>query len=193
LTVVHHKKGTRAALAFVTDDSRSLFFSTNDIRPDSYALYRYDLVSKTRELVLDEPGVWFAADHREDGGVLKVLMVKLTGALWREYGELDVRTKTLTPLLGQGEQTEYAMEYAAAPGEFFVVTNKLGDFRRLYRWKPGGELTPVTPGMAMDVSGFGVDQPRRRLYYTINDQGDRKSTRLNSSHVKSAYAAFRLK
>src|SRR5690606_4887449 len=90
---------------------------------------------------------------------------------WREYAELDVRTKTLTPLLGQGEQTEYAMEYAAAPGEFFVVTNKLGDFRRLYRWKPGGELTPVTPGMAMDVSGFGVDQPRRRLYYTINDQG----------------------
>ncbi|HEX7085123.1 MAG TPA: prolyl oligopeptidase family serine peptidase [Vicinamibacterales bacterium] len=171
LTVVHHKKGTRAALAFVTDDSRALFFSANDIRPDSYALYRYDLVSKTRELILDQPGVWFAADHRDDGGALKVLMVKATGALWREYAELDVRTKSLTPLLGQGEQVEYDVRYAPTPGEFFVATNKLGEFRRLYRWKPGGELTPVTPEMAMDVSGFDIDRPRRRLYYTVNDQG----------------------
>ena len=54
------------------------------------------------------------------------------------------------------------MAYAAEPGEFFVLTNKLGEFRRLYRWKPGGELTPVTPEMAMDVSDFDLDDAKAR-------------------------------
>ena len=171
LTLVHHEKGTRASFAFATADSKRMFFSANDIEPDSYAFYQYDLAAQRRELVLDEPGIWFAADHREDDGALRVLMARATGALWREYAELDLRTKTLTPLLGQGEQVEYAMRYAPAAGEFFVLTNKLGEFRRLYRWRPGGELAPVTPEMAMDVSAFTVDEPRQRLYYTVNDRG----------------------
>ncbi len=171
LTLVHHKKGTRAGFAFASSDSRFVYFSTNDIKPDSYALYRFDLGAKQRELVFDEPGLWFVADRMEHNGALKLLMAKATGALSREYAEFDVQAKTLTPLLGQGEQIEYSMGYATQPGEFFVLTNKVGEFRRLYKWKSGGALAPITPEMKMDVSGFDIDEARARLYYTVNDQG----------------------
>ena len=171
LRVVQHKKGTRAALAFVTPDSKTLYYSANDIKPDSYALYRYDIATGQRQLVFDQPGLWSVADKRSDGGGLKLLLSKATGALSREYAEFDVTTKALTPLLGQDERAEYSMRYAPMAGEFFVLTNKLGEFRRLYRWKPGGTLAPITPDAKYDVSGFELDEPRARLYLSISEKG----------------------
>ena len=171
LTVIHHKKGTRSGYFFTTDDSRSIYFGANDIKPDSYAIYRYDLATRQRELVFDQAGLWSVSDRRGAPGALKLLLSKATGAAWREYAEYDVATKVLTPLLGQNEKTEYQVAYAIEPGEFFVLTNKLADFRRLYRWKPGGELVPVTPEMPMDVSDFDLDDARSRLYLSLNDRG----------------------
>ena len=171
LSLIHHKKKTRAGYAFTTDDSKTIYFSANDIKEDSYAIYRYDLGTKQRELVFDQPGLWSVSDHRSDGGALKLLLSKATGALSREYAEYDVATKTLTPLLGQNEKTEYRAAYGPEPGELFVLTNKLGEFRRLYRWKPGGELSPITPEVSMDVSGFDLDDVKARLYLSLNDRG----------------------
>lgn len=171
LTVLHHKNGTRATYAFTTEDSRTIYFSANDIKPDSYAIYRYDVAAKQRELVFDQPGLWSVSDHRRDAGALKLLLSKATGALSREYAEYDVATKTLTPLLGQNEKSDYQAAYAAEPGELLVLTNKLGEFRRLYRWKLGGGLTPVTPDISMDVSGFILDDAKARLYLSLNDRG----------------------
>lgn len=171
LTRIHHKKGTRAFYAFTTDDSTAVYFSANDIKPDSYALYRFDLGTRERTLVFDQPGLWSVSDHRGPASALKLLFSKATGALSREYAEYDVASQTLTPLLGQNEKVEYQAAYAAEPGELFVLTNKLGEFRRLYRWKPGGALNPITPEMAMDVADFDLDQAKARLYLTLNDRG----------------------
>lgn len=171
LALIHHKKSTRAFYAFTTDDSRTIYFGANDIKPDSYALYRYDLGTKRRDLVFDQPGLWSVSDHRGDAAGLKLLLSKATGALSREYAEYDVVTRTLTPLLGQNEKVEYQAAYAAEPGELLVLTNKLGEFRRLYRWKPGGALIPVTPEMAIDVAAFDLDEAKSRLYLSLNDRG----------------------
>ena len=48
----------QTALQFISDDSKALYFSANDIDPASYAIYRYDLASAKRELVFDTPGLW---------------------------------------------------------------------------------------------------------------------------------------
>ena len=48
---------------------------------------------------------------------------------------------------------------ARRTGELLVLTPKLGDFRRLYRWK-AGTLTPVTPTLKWDVAGFSLDHGR---------------------------------
>ncbi len=174
LALIHHKKSTRAFYAFTTDDSRTIYFGANDIKPDSYAIYRYDLGTKRRDLVFDQPGLWSVSDHRGDAAGLKLLLSKATGALSREYAEYDVSTRTSTPLLGQNEKVEYQAAYAAEPGELLVLTNKLGEFRRLYRWKPGGALIPVTPEMAMDVAAFDLDEAKSRLYLSLNDRGYRR-------------------
>jgi protease II len=160
----------------ILDDSRTVFLHSNDIRPDSYAVYRYDLETGQRSLVFGEPGLWSVADHRGAGNGLRLLLVKSTGALATEYYELVPATKKLTPLFGPGEETEYSASYSAEPGELLVRTNKFGEFRRLYRWKIGSDataksFTPVTPDMKMDVFDFSIDPARKHVYVGVNDGG----------------------
>jgi len=169
--LVQHKPGARAFYSFITNDSKYLYFAANDIKPDSYAIYRYDLTTGQRDLLFSEPGLWEIADHREEKDRTILLLSKATGALSAEFFEWDTQGKTLKPLFGQGEKIEYAARYAAQPDEILVQTNKLGEFRRLYRWTAAGGLKPVTPEMNMDVSGFEIDQARKHVYFSLNDRG----------------------
>ena len=160
----------------VLDDSRTLLFRSNDVKPDSYAVYSYDLVTGQRTLLFGEPGLWNVADHRGSTSSLRLLLAKATGALWIEYYEYDVASKKLTPLLGVGEKLEYEATYASDPGELLVKTNRFGEFRRVYRWKIGtdssaGSFRPVSPDVKMDVAGFGIDHARRHVYMELNDGG----------------------
>jgi dipeptidyl aminopeptidase/acylaminoacyl peptidase len=170
LVEIQHRPGVQTAAQLLARDGRTLYYRSNDRRPDAYALYRYDLVSGARELVLDQPGLWSIRDERAG----KLLLKKETGALTSEWFEWDVAARALAPLLGQGEAEEYEVAYAAQPGELLVQTNKLGDLTRLYRWKAGA-LAPVTPELKWEVSGFSLDQGRTRLLYQVNEAG---STRL---------------
>jgi len=171
LAELQHKPGVQTAAQLLTPDGRTLYFRSNDRKPDAYALYAHDLASGKTELLLEAPGLWSIQDRRPDG---RLLVSKSTGSLSSEWFEWSPATRALTPLLGQGEKEEYDVRYAAAEGELLVQTNKLGDLRRLYRWKAGA-LTPVTPALSWDVSGFTIDEPRRRILYQVNEGG---STRL---------------
>jgi dipeptidyl aminopeptidase/acylaminoacyl peptidase len=161
---------------FTTDDSKTIYFHSNDVRPDAYAVYRYDVATQGRSLVVGDPGLWAVADHRGEGSNLRLLLVKQTGALSTEYWEWTEATKKAVPLLGIGEAIEYTASYSAQPGELLVQTNKIGDFRRLYRRKIGSDasaksFTPVSPDVKMDVSAFSIDWPRAHVYFTMNDGG----------------------
>ncbi len=171
LRVIQHVPKVRTFHAFTSADSKWIYFTANDLRPDSYAVYRYDLSAGRKELLFSQDGLWEIADHREEPAETRLLLQKATGALSSEVYEWGTKGRTLRPLLGQGETTEYTVAWAADPGELLVLTNKLGDFRRLYRWKAPGGFTPVTAEMKMDVSGFSIDQARRHVYYTLNDGG----------------------
>jgi protease II len=157
--------------AFTSGDSKWIYFIANDLKPDSYAIYRYDLAAGKKELLFSQDGIWRIEDYREKPSDTTLLLRKATGALSCEFYEWNTSGRTLKPILGQGETTEYTASYAADPAALLVLTNKLGNFRRLYLWKPQGDFTAVTPEMQMDVSGFTIDPARRHLYYTINDGG----------------------
>ena len=103
LRVIQHREGVQTSAQFVSRDDRFLYFRANDRRPDSYAIYRYELATGARELVFDEPGLWSVDDER--GGQL--LLAKAIGALTSECYEWDLAGRTLTPLFGQGENEEY--------------------------------------------------------------------------------------
>lgn len=166
LVTIRHAPKVRTALQFVTDDSKALYYAANDLAADSYAIYRYDLATKTSALVFDTPGLWSIADHRDR----EWLMVKQLGNAQNEIYRYDTRTKQLTPLLGQGEVAEFDVRYGAKPGQVLVRTDKLGDFQRLYRLE-GTALTPISPDIAHDVESFAIDAARTRIYYRINEDG----------------------
>jgi hypothetical protein len=110
LKVIQHTPKVQTGLAFIADDSKTLYFSANDIKPDSYAIYRFDVKAAKRELVFDTPGLWSVADHRGD----KMLLVKNIGSAQQEVHEYDLKTKQLAPLLGQNEKEQYAVTYGAS-------------------------------------------------------------------------------
>ena len=167
LTVVQHTPGVQTFYDFTSLDGKWIFFHSNDQKKDSYAIYRWNVVSKTKEVVFTEPGLWTISDFRPDG---HLLLRKDTGSLWAEYSEWDPATQKLTPLLGQGEKTEYAAQYGANEGQLLVLTPKFGEFRRLYAFSQG-KFAPVTSELKWDVSRFSIDQSRTRILYTVNAAG----------------------
>jgi dipeptidyl aminopeptidase/acylaminoacyl peptidase len=167
LTVIQHAPNVQTFFDFVSADGAWIYFHANDQKPDSYAVYRWSPVSKAKETILAEPGLWSIADHRPDG---RLLLQKSTGSLSSEYSEWSPATRALTPVIGQGEAVEYQASYGPGDGQVLVLTPKLGDFRRLYSLEKG-KLTPITPEMKWDVSGFSVDEARQRVVYTMNEGG----------------------
>lgn len=168
LRVVQHKSGIQTNYFFTSDDSRYVYFGANDVTPDSYTIYRYDITTQQRELVFGEKGLWEVDDHQKDG---RLLLAKSTGALSREYYEYDPAQKKLVPLFGQNEKEEYRASYGAQPGELLVLTAKFGEFRRLYRYRGGDRFEPLTPDIKSDVDNFAIDEARQHVLYTINDGG----------------------
>jgi dipeptidyl aminopeptidase/acylaminoacyl peptidase len=167
LRVVQHAPKVQTFLDYISDDSRSLYYRANDKEPASYAVYRYDVATGKRDTMLDEKGIWQIADHRGD---TRWLLVKLLGATHQEVYEFDVKTRALTPVLGQGEDAEYAVAYGARPGQILVATNKLGEFRRLYALE-AGKWTPVSPEIRHDIEDLKVDAAHARIYFHINEDG----------------------
>ncbi len=180
LRVVQHKPGVQTSAALVSDDGRFLYYHSNDRKPDAYAVYRYELATGKVELLIEAPGLWEVADARPDG---RLLVAKATGALSSEWFEWSPATRALTPLFGQGEAVEYQASYGAAEGELLVQTNKLGDHRRLYRWK-AGQLTAVSPELRWDVKEASIDRARRRVLYTVNEGGYTRLHALDARTLK---------
>lgn len=169
LETIFQKDGVRAFLGFISDDGASIFYRANDRKPDSYAIYRYDVAERRADLVFAEDGLWSIADDRPDG---RLLLSKATGSTTSEYYGYDPATKALTPFLGQGEQEDYDVKFGMADGDLVVRTPKLGDFQRLYRYSTATrELTPITPEIGFDVDSFSVNRISGRILYTVNRGG----------------------
>ena len=150
LKVVQHKAKVQTHFETMSLDSRWLYFSANDVKPESFAIYRYNMETGDKQLLFSQDGTWSVGDLLPSG---KLLLRKETGNIAREFYEWDSDVQALTPVVGQGEKEQYEVAYSAKPGEFLVLTPKFGDFKRLYRFK-GGKYEPLTPELSADVSEF---------------------------------------
>ncbi|MEO6776207.1 MAG: prolyl oligopeptidase family serine peptidase [Kofleriaceae bacterium] len=169
LRVIQHTPGVQTKLAFISDDSRAVFFTANDRAPDAYAVYRFDVNTGERRLLFDTPGLWSIADHRGDHW----LMQKRTGSRTSEIYDYDVAAKALTPLLGAGEAEAYDVAFGAKAGQLLVLTDKLGEYRRLYtaEARKPEQLSPIVTELPHDLESFVIDHARRRIYYVVNEDG----------------------
>ena len=177
LQVIQHKPGIQTEFQFVSDDSRWVYFRSNDKKLDAYALYRYDRAQKRIEEVFTQDGLWDIADHK--GG--RLLLAKEVGSNMAEFYELDEASMALTPLFGQGEREDYSAMYGPGEGEVLVNTPHFGEFRRLYSWQRG-KFSPISPEIKNDVSNWSIERPRRRVLYTVNESG---YTRLHAMDART--------
>jgi protease II len=180
LTPIQHISGVQTFFGALSLDSKWLYFSSNDVKKDAYAVYRWDLEKGSRERIVEQDGLFSVADLADDG---RLLLHRATGALASDVWEWDPKTRGLTPLFGQNEKEEHRAAYGARPGEIIVLTNKLGDFRRLHRWEKG-TLTPIGAELKHDVSGFSIDRTRRRILYTVNENGFTRPFALDARSLK---------
>jgi dipeptidyl aminopeptidase/acylaminoacyl peptidase len=167
LIEIQHKSGVQTFFEHVTDDSRFIYYRSNDVRPDSFAIYRYDLQQKAREKIFDHEGLWNVDGVKTDG---RLLLRRDRGSLIAEYHEWDPRTKKLAALFGQNEREEYQGAYGATEGEVVVLTNKFGEYRRLYSWRQG-KFTPITEEIPHDIAEFRLDRNKTRVLYQLNEDG----------------------
>jgi dipeptidyl aminopeptidase/acylaminoacyl peptidase len=179
LQLVQHTAKVQTSLEYFSDDSKSLYFRANDIAADSYAIYRFDIAAKKRELMFDQKGLWSISDHKGDSW----LMTKALGSQQTEIYSYDTKSKQLAPLLGQNEVEQYRVRFGAKAGQVLVLTNKPSDYRRLYALE-NGKLTPVTPDVKHDVEGFSIDDARNRIYYSTNEHGYSKIGVLDAKTLK---------
>jgi protease II len=176
LHTVFEMRKVQAHFAFVTADSREIYFTANDVSPDSYTVYKYDIASGTRTRVFGEKGYWAVMDHKGSGASLRLLLAKRPSSLASEYYEYAPSTQQLTPLVGAGESVDYEAQYGAQPGELLVATDKFRDLKTFYRWKIGTDTSAasfreVFASPSMEVSEIKIDYARRYIYVELNDRG----------------------
>lgn len=173
LEVIQYTPKVQTALQYVDNNSRVIYFSANDIKPDSYTIYRYDFQTKQKTQISGGDGIWWIADvfvNPKTGDREKFLFAKATGSQSREYYDFDVKTRVTTPMLGQNEQEDYSVQYGVNVDEYLVLTPKFSEFRRLYSYK-NNKFTPITPELKADIANFDIDDRRQRILYSINDGG----------------------
>ena len=142
LELVAGKKKVISRAQFVTSDSRYLYYTMNDSDPVIHSLYKMDL--KTRKKIRVHPGIkgrMLMADYRENGDIL---LVNYKGNVMSEYFLFNEKTKETTPVVGHDEMESYSVRFAPKKGEYLVLTNKFGEYHRLYLLKKG-RFQAITP------------------------------------------------
>lgn len=169
LQVIQHTPKVQTEAQHLTSDGAHLYFRANDVKPDSYAIYRYAFATKAIERVFGDDGIWSLADRDDKAG--RLLLYKQVGSNMNELYEFDEKARALTPLFGQGEREDYEAIYGAGD-DVIVLTPKFSGFRRLFVFSRAKKtFSPLTTDEKWDVLGFGMDEAKTRLLITRNEGG----------------------
>lgn len=181
IEMLYHKTKVRSRYSFISNDSQFIYFTSNEKKQDSFSIYRMNLKNRLIETLFDEQGTWDIADHLEKEK--RLLLVKYNGSMQNEYFDYNTVTKELKPVIGQGELEEYNVVYVGRKNEYFVISNKTTDFKKLYLMSRG-QLKPIGPDINFDISDFSIDESRSRLIYSINKNGYTEIGVLNTKSFK---------
>ena len=167
LIEIYKKAGVHASYGWSTNDAETIYYTANDIKPDSFAIYAYSVPTGQRELIFSEPGFWSIADAWGDR---TFLLKRQKSDTSNEYWTWTRGEKGFVPVVGQNEDELYQVAFGNHPGEFFVLVNRLGKFRTLYYGKDA-KLTPITIAESNEIESFDIDHMRFRLYIQRNLEG----------------------
>jgi dipeptidyl aminopeptidase/acylaminoacyl peptidase len=181
LKPIYRKKKVQVFLGFVTADSKSLYFRANDRNPKSYAIYKYNIESGEKSLVFEVPvGYWFIADHFCND---LLLLANWKGNTSSEYYLYDVKTKTQTPVFGQGENEEYSARFGATKDQLIVLTNRFSEYRKVFLWQKG-KFTAITSNETYDIDSIDTDRQKTKAVLRVNKGGYYSAKAMNLKSLK---------
>jgi dipeptidyl aminopeptidase/acylaminoacyl peptidase len=167
LTEIFRKPKVQVSYAWSSNDGDTIWFMANDLNPESYALHSYSISTKKIETLFKEPGLWSVADTFGD----KIFLMKKSKTNFAsEYWVYRVGETGFVPIIGQNEMVDYKVTFGAQPTEFFVLSNKQGEFRSLFYAKDG-KLAKLTIDEKNDIDDFVTDHMRFRVYIHRNVGG----------------------
>jgi len=168
---LYRKSKVQVFYSFITDDSKYIYFSANDQKPDAYNIYKLNLLTMEKELVFEGDGNWSIADQKNNGEAL--LLVKYTGSKTTEYYSFNPKNKKTEPIIGQDPVGEFDVSFGAKNDDYIVLTPQ-GEFKQLFllQHKKSKKLQLISDSKLMyDVGGFSIDRKRTRIVYNINRGG----------------------
>lgn len=168
LKLIQKKKDVQVIFNTLSDDSRFVYFTANDITPSTRTLYRFDFKTTKIEQIFHQEGNWGIVELKKN----KILLYKAKTNVASEYHELDLETKALKPILGTDEFTDYRVAYGNHEDEFFVLTNKFRDFASLYLYSAKVKSWKgIVENNNFEIDDFFLDQKKTRIHYSINQNG----------------------
>ena len=84
---------------------KKLYFYANDLGPTTFAIYEYDIETKTKVLLTKGSGFWWIQDIDEEND--EMILGHAISNTAREYFLFNKKTKEKKDLLGQNEKVNY--------------------------------------------------------------------------------------
>lgn len=181
LTKLFHKPKVRASFQFMSKDSKTLYFTANDEKPEDFIIYKMNIDTKAVEVVFNQPGLWSIMDYNESEFILS----KFTGSRSNEVFLYNLRSKDLKPILGQKQKELFDVKFSAIKNEFIIRTSAYGNFSHLFRYNIQGKLIPLTENLTFDVEDFSMDDKKTKIVYEVNENGYYKIFVLNANTYKA--------
>ena len=182
ISELYRKDKVQVTSSFITADSKYLFLTANDKKPDSYSTYKLNIETKELETIYDGDGNWYVGDYLNDGQNL--LFVKYRGGRINEWYDFNSKDKKMNPIIGQNENNEYDVSYSKNKNEFIVLT-ALDDFKRIYNLKNKKLKLISSAALNYDISSLAQDLKRQRITYEVNREGYTELFAMNTENFKS--------
>ncbi|MBC7754163.1 MAG: S9 family peptidase [Moraxellaceae bacterium] len=181
MTELYRKEKVQVASSFITSDSKYLFITANDKKPDSYSTYKMNIETRELEIIYEGDGNWYVADQLNDGQSL--LFVKYNGGRINEWYKYDVASRKMEPILGQGEANDYDVVFSAQKDEYIVLVAQ-DDFKKIYSYKNKKFKLLTDPKLQFDISSMSMDYKRNRITYEINRDGYTELKAMDAKNFK---------
>lgn len=190
LIKVYGEKKVKVSYLTQSKNGKKLFFYANDLGPTTFAIYEYDIETKQKELLTKGSGFWWIQDIDEKNG--EMILGHAISNTATEFFLFDRKTKKKIDLIGQNEKISYDISFGVKKNEYFVLTNKFSDFKRIYNYNSvTKKYRPVTDKLGYAINSFSVDEGKKRILYSINNKGYMRVKAMNARTYKNIKLPFK--
>ncbi len=165
LVKIFHEPKVRAGFQFISQDSKEIYFTSNQEDPQSFYIYKINIDTKKIEKISDEKGMWYIMDHLGD----RLLLGYAKTSFSNDVYELNLKTKEKKWLLGEKSDDPFDVRFLKGPSKYLVKTLD-GDFDSL-KLLEGGNLKMISKAEKFDIEQFGLSENRDFLSYELNRNG----------------------